>query len=74
MNQRLVQRLLLNLGCTAAVAGNGLICLEMLSQAKEPFDLVLMDLHMPELDGLGAISRIRAGRRGAQPRRSGSRC
>ena len=65
VNQRLVQRLLLNLGCTTAVAGNGLICLEMLSQAKAPFDLVLMDLHMPELDGLGAISRIRGGEAGS---------
>ena len=64
VNQRLVQKLLLNLGCKATVAGNGLVGVEMLTRAKPPFDLVLMDLHMPELDGLGAISRIRSWEEG----------
>ena len=61
VNQRLVQRLLTNLGCKSALAGNGLIGLDALRATAEPFDLVLMDLHMPELDGLGAIAKIRAG-------------
>lgn len=62
VNQRLVQRLLTNLGCRSALAGNGRIGLEALRAS--PFDLVLMDLHMPELDGLGAISKIRGGEAG----------
>ena len=65
VNQRLVQKLLRNLGCNASVAGNGLVGLEMVTQAKPPFDLVLMDLHMPELDGIGAISRIRRWEEGS---------
>jgi PAS domain S-box-containing protein len=64
VNQRLVQKLLLNLGCKATVAGNGLIGMDVLSRARPPFDLVLMDLHMPELDGLGAIDRIRSREEG----------
>jgi PAS domain S-box-containing protein len=64
VNQRLVQRLLTNLGCTSTVAGNGLIGLETLQAMPMPFDLVLMDLHMPELDGLGAIAKIRGGEAG----------
>jgi PAS domain S-box-containing protein len=64
VNQRLVQKLLQNLGCTAVVAANGRIALEKLQSAPAPYDLVLMDLHMPELDGLGAIEKIRAGEAG----------
>ena len=65
VNQRLVQKLLQNLGCTAVVAANGRLALEKLLAASDPYDLVLMDLHMPELDGLGAIEKIRAGEAGA---------
>jgi PAS domain S-box-containing protein len=65
VNQRLVQKLLGSLGCKTTVAGDGLVCLETLSNAKTPFDLVFMDLHMPELDGLGVISRIRRGEAGS---------
>jgi len=68
VNQRLVQRLLTNLGCKSAIAGNGRIGLEALTASPVPFDLVLMDLHMPELDGLGAISRIRGGAAGDNAR------
>lgn len=65
VNQRLVQRLLSTLGCAATVAGNGIAGIEQLRGADLPFDLVLMDLHMPELDGLGAIEQIRNGLAGS---------
>ncbi len=66
VNQRLMQKVLANLGCTWTVAENGRRALEVLSTAEKPYDFVLMDLHMPELDGVATICEIRAGRAGEQ--------
>jgi PAS domain S-box-containing protein len=61
VNRRLVARVLEKLGCTVTLAGNGREALAELQQRAENFDVVLMDLHMPELDGLDAVRAIRAG-------------
>ncbi len=64
VNQRLMQRVLQNLGCTWHVAANGRLAIEELARTGGDYDLVLLDLHMPELDGLGVLEEIRAGQAG----------
>jgi len=58
VNRQVIRMLLGPLGLTIVEAANGREALEKL--AAEPFDLVLLDIHMPVMDGRETIAAIRA--------------
>ena len=57
INQRVGAAILRKRGHTVTLAGNGREALEALEAA--PFDVVLMDVQMPEMDGFAATARLR---------------
>jgi two-component system sensor histidine kinase/response regulator len=70
INQQIAIELLEGAGAAVKVANNGREAVEILSKGPQPppYDVVLMDLQMPEMDGYQATAKLRTdGRFGALP-------
>jgi signal transduction histidine kinase/CheY-like chemotaxis protein/HPt (histidine-containing phosphotransfer) domain-containing protein/CHASE3 domain sensor protein len=64
INQQIAVELLESVGAAVRVAGNGREAVQMLSEGHDPLpDAVLMDLQMPEMDGVQATAELRANPR-----------
>src|SRR5437588_10805461 len=65
INQQIAIELLESTGATVMVANNGREAVEILSNGPQPpqFDVVLMDLQMPEMDGYQATAKLRSDAR-----------
>jgi PAS domain S-box-containing protein len=62
-NQLLIKEILRKAGAVVTVASDGRTAIDLITKANtdgEAFDVVLMDMHMPELDGYAATTELRA--------------
>jgi CheY-like chemotaxis protein len=57
VNQMLMKTVLQQMGCAVEIASNGIEAVRM--AAEKEYDLIFMDGHMPEMDGLEATKQIR---------------
>jgi CheY-like chemotaxis protein len=60
INREIVIALLEPTNLTIDTAENGLVALKKVRESPEPYDMIFMDVQMPELDGYGATRKIRA--------------
>jgi len=66
VNQRVACNMLKRLGVVADIASNGLEAIQAVS--KKDYKIILMDMQMPEMNGLEAAEHIRANQESGRPR------
>ncbi|XP_059632391.1 protein EIN4-like [Cornus florida] len=67
VNRAVTRRLLEKLGCSVSTVSSGYECLSALGPAVSSFQVVLLELHMPDLDGFEVAIRIRKFRSRSWP-------
>lgn len=67
INQKVMVNLLKRKGWIATAAGSGPKCLELLQQ--QPFDLILLDIQMPQMDGFTTATEVRRQESTSSPHR-----
>ncbi|XWS64737.1 hypothetical protein CRYUN_Cryun05aG0029400 [Craigia yunnanensis] len=59
INRTVTKKLLEKLGCEVTAVSSGFECLSAVSHAENSFRIIVLDLHMPEIDGFEVAMRIR---------------
>ncbi|KAI3507089.1 hypothetical protein L1887_21851 [Cichorium endivia] len=67
VNRMVTKKLLEKLGCHVTTVSSGFECLSSLGPTTTPFHVVILDLHMPEMDGYEVATRIRKFRSRNRP-------
>ncbi|KAK6254807.1 Signal transduction response regulator [Theobroma cacao] len=67
VNRAVTRKLLEKLGCTVSAVSSGFECLSAIGTASSPFQIVILELQMPELDGYEVALRIRKYRSRSWP-------
>ncbi|KAJ0789227.1 putative non-specific serine/threonine protein kinase [Helianthus annuus] len=67
VNRMVTKKLLEKIGCVVTTVSSGFECLSSLGPTMSPFHVVILDLHMPEMDGFEVATRIRKFRSRNRP-------